>query len=79
MHEEGIDLLIHGLVFLAYTTLTLLAAGLGMLFEYRSFLVLNGGDLFLGVWEGAVGLLFLAAASYVARNKLAGAYEELQA
>ena len=70
MREEALELLLHGLAFGGYTVAATVFAGLGLFFEYKSYLLLTGDDPFLALWAGGVGAIMLGFGYLVAKNKL---------
>jgi len=70
MYEETLDLILPFVVTGIYTALATLFAGLGFLFEYKSYTFLSGGKLFVGLWAAIVGLIALNASFHVTKDKL---------
>jgi hypothetical protein len=78
MQEEIIELAVQGLLLLVYTVAAAGFSALGVLFEYRSYLFSNSGDLFLAVWLGGLGLLMFGFAALISRDKLPAAYSSIR-
>ncbi|MFC7072772.1 hypothetical protein ACFQJ7_06295 [Halovenus rubra] len=70
MYEEAFDLLLPFALTGLYTVMATLFAGLGFLFEYKSYLFLSGGKLFIGLWAAVVGLIALNASLRVTKDRL---------
>jgi len=70
MYEEAVELLLQGVVVLGYAVVAVVFAGLGAFFEYRSYLFLDGGEALLSAWMGGLGLVLLAFAFLIVRDKL---------
>lgn len=78
MYEELVELLLHAVVFLSYAAAGVLFAGLGALFEYRSYLFISSGDTVVALWIGALGLVMLAFAYLIVRDKATGSFNEFR-
>lgn len=78
MFEEGSELLVEGVMVGIYSLVALVTAGFGAMFEYRSLMFLNGGQTFLAVWIGLIGVVLFVFSSHVVRDKLTGAYRDLR-
>lgn len=78
MYEELLELILPTLVTGIYAVLATVFAGLGVLFEYKSAMFLSGGEMFIGLWAGAVGLILLSGSARVTNDKLLTAYESLR-
>lgn len=74
MYRKLIELLLPVLELGIYAVSAVLFAAVGLLFEYKSYLFLSGGELFIGAWTAAFGLILLAAAYRIATDKLAAPY-----
>lgn len=70
MYEEAFDLLLPFVVTGVYTIAATFFAGLGFMFEYKSYTFLSGGKLFVGLWAAVVGLIALTASFRVTKDKL---------
>ncbi len=79
MRESLVEVAFEVGAFLLYGVATTLLAGLGGLFEYRSYLFINSGETTIALYAGALGLVLLTFAYLVGRNKLAKAWAEMQA
>lgn len=77
MREELTELLFHAVVALGYAVVALVTAGAGVMFEYRSYLFLTSGETMLAAWMGGLGIVLLAFASLVVRDKLAVAFSDI--
>lgn len=70
MHEEVFELAFHSVLLLFYSVLTAGLTAVSALVEYRSYTTaMSGGDLLLAGWIAAIGLLVLAFAYFVLRDK----------
>ncbi|MEF8901403.1 MAG: hypothetical protein V5A25_09300 [Halovenus sp.] len=78
MYKELIELLLHAVVFLSYAAAGAVVAGLGALFEYRSYLFINNGDTVVALWIGALGLVMLAFAYLIVRDKATESFNEFR-
>lgn len=79
MHESILDLFFQAVTLLLYMVAGTVLAGFGAVFEYRSYMFISGGEQLLAVWMGGLGLLLLAFAYFIWRDKAAGAFVELRA
>lgn len=79
MQEELVDVLLHAVVFVGYTVASALFAGFGVLFEYRGYLSIAGGDTFVAAWIGFLGLVMLGLSYLIITDKATVALSELQA
>lgn len=70
MRKDALELLIPLVEVGVYVTASVLFTGVGILFEYRSYLLLNEGEMFVGLWAAIVGLLALTAAYKLSSDKL---------
>jgi hypothetical protein len=78
MYEEALDLILPFVVTGIYTVIVTLFAGLGFMFEYKSYTFLSGGKLFIGLWAGVVGLIALNASFHVMKDKLSASVGALR-
>jgi len=79
MQEELLDVLLHAVVFVRYTVASALFAGFGVLFEYRGYLSILGGDTFVAAWIGFLGIVMLGLSYLIITDKATIAFSELQA
>lgn len=79
MKEELIDVILHAVVFVGYTLVSAVFAGVGALFEYKGYLSLTSGETFVAVWIGILGGVLLAFAYSILSDKATVAFGELQA
>ena len=79
MRESLLEVGLEAVSLLLYTIVGAVLAGLGTLFEYRSYLFMSSGEQFLAVWIAAMGILLLALAYLVVRDKAWDEYVELRA
>lgn len=70
MRQEISDVFIQLLILVGYSVITLLTAGLGLMFEYRSYGFLQNGETVLAIWIGGMGLLLLTFSSLVLRDTI---------
>lgn len=78
MYKEALELLLSLAAVVLYAGVTTLLAGLGLVFEYEIYLLLSSGELLVGLWTAAVGLIAFAAAYYLASDKLSQAVATLR-
>lgn len=77
MHEEFVELAIHSLLFAFYGVLTAGLTAVSAFVEYRSYLTVTGGDLLLAGWMAAMGIVALAFAYSLFRDKAMTEYRHL--
>lgn len=77
MHEELLELAVHSALLALYSLLTVVLAAVSALVEYRSYLEITGGDMLLAGWMAAIGLVVLAFAYFVLRDKALVEYRYL--
>lgn len=73
MRDLGLELLMQGAAVLLYTVIAGVLAGAGLFIEYQSYAYFTAGDAQLALWIAAIGVVALAAAGMVVRDKLVGA------
>lgn len=78
MHEGITELLLHGLLLFGYGAVATIMAAAGLLFEYRSYVFLSGGNTMQAAWLGGMGVVLLFFASSVVRDKFATTYRDLK-
>ena len=74
MRQEAVELLLHSLAVVGYAITATLFAGLGLLFEYKSYLLLTGDDPLLAAWTAGVGLIMFGFFYLVVTTKLVRRY-----
>lgn len=74
MYQKLTELLLPVLELGIYVVAAALFAAVGLLFEYKSYLLLSGGELFIGAWAAGFGLIFLTASYRITTDKLAAPY-----
>lgn len=79
MREGVLDVLVELSVLVLYGVATTVLAGLGTLFEYRSYLFVSSGETTMALWIGALGAVVLTLAYRIGRDKLVSAWVDLQA
>jgi len=79
MQEELVDVLLHAVVFVGYTIASALFAGFGVLFEYRGYLSMLGGETVIAAWIGVLGIAMLGLSYLIITDKATIAFSELQA
>ncbi|MEM4780494.1 MAG: hypothetical protein QXG03_02875 [Halalkalicoccus sp.] len=78
MPEEFIELAIHALLLAFYSVLGVGLTAASALVEYRSYTTaVAGGDLLLAGWIAAIGLVVLAFAYFLFRDKALAEYRHL--
>lgn len=77
MHEGLLELAVHSALLALYSLLTVVLAAVSALVEYRSYLEITGGDMLLAGWMAAIGLVVLAFAYFVLRDKALVEYRYL--
>jgi hypothetical protein len=77
MQEELLELAVHSLLLAFYSVLTAGLTAVSALVEYRSYLTVVGGDLLLAGWMAAIGLVVLAFAYFLFRDKAMAEYRYL--
>lgn len=78
MREGIIELLLDAIGLLLYTVVGTLFATVGALFEYRGYLLINGGDTVFAAWIGVLGLLLFGLSYLVFTDKATAAYREFR-
>ncbi|MXR51883.1 hypothetical protein GRX03_09730 [Halovenus sp. WSH3] len=79
MRDGLFEALVELSMMVLYGVATTVLAGLGTLFEYRSYRFLNSGETAMALWIGALGVVVLALAYRVGRDKLVSAWIDVQA
>lgn len=77
MHEELFELVVHSALLALYSLITVALAATSAFVEYRSYLEITGGDMLLAGWMAAIGLVVLAFAYFVLRDKALAEYRHL--
>lgn len=70
MYEDALEVLIPLVEVGAYLVAAALFTGIGFLLEYKSYLLLSGGEQVVGLWAVIVGLIALRAAYQLTNDKL---------
>ncbi|MCH7660798.1 MAG: hypothetical protein IH933_09545 [Euryarchaeota archaeon] len=77
MQEELLELTIHSVLLVFYSVLTAGLTAVSALVEYRSYTIVTGGDMLLAGWMALIGLLVLAFAYFVLRDKAMVEYQHV--
>lgn len=78
MQKEIVELVGQLFVFLTYAVVGSVVGGVGLIFEYWSVTYLSSGELFVGAWMAALGVLLLSFAYLLWSDKARGAFDDLR-
>lgn len=79
MQKEILELFVQLFVFLTYAAVGGVVAVAGVIFEYWSYTYLSSGELFVGAWIAALGVLLLSFAYLLWSDKTREAFGDLRA
>lgn len=78
MHEGLTELVVHGLLLLAYTGLAGLLAVGGIAMEYYGYVTAVSGESLLALWLAVIGLVVLVFAYFIVRDKVLVEYRTVR-
>lgn len=78
MQDGLVEVLIDAIGVLLYTVAGTVLGGVGVLFEYRGYLLASSGETSVAGWIGLLGLLLLGLSVLVFSDKVTVAYREFQ-
>lgn len=77
MYEELVEPALHAALLVCYSVLTVILTAASAIVEYRSYTIVNSGDVLLAGWEAVIGLVILVFAYYMLRDKVMAEYRHL--